>query len=213
VASDLLEETKAHFKAKGEEIGGEVGDQLKNVNMSLGFAIVPAHFAIRFAVDYAEALLRSAKTDSYSSNNGDAFVDYMVIKDASPLGQKISQIREFHYRHRYKYTAELELTRKPFSFHDFLELLEYKKLLFDVKVAKSQLAAIETMLHSDSPKVAFLNIAYQCIRTKEWGEFFDKLSNEKNITKEDFLHNFMLAELQPNQYATSFIDLLELYDF
>jgi len=205
VVPELMEGVKARFREAAEHIGGKVGGVLSGIGMSVGFVIVPAHFAIRFATDYAEALLRSAKEERAERKDED-YIDYLVVKDASPLNLSISALRRFHFRR-----GTLKLTRKPVRLSEFKEMLEDIARLKKAGVAKSQLHQVEALLMTESPKVARLNICYQWLQIDSWKEFCKLRGCGTDVLRcmED---SKVLVGSGPD-YETGFIDLLELYEF
>lgn len=207
VAKDLMEKIKEKFARAAGEIGGDVASHLKKVGMSLGFVIVPSHFAIRFATDYAETLLHSAKEKRYETEED--CLDYLVIKDASPLIMSISDLRRLHFR-REALEWTLALTDKPVTVSKFREMLDDVKNLQDAGVAQSQLHQTETLLMQETPKVAALNMRYQWLQVESWRRFCH-LKGYGDVGH-CIQASGILSGKHPD-YRSSFLDLLELYEF
>ncbi|MFQ6071706.1 MAG: hypothetical protein ACE5KT_03255, partial [Methanosarcinales archaeon] len=207
IVSSLAKKVEEEMMRRGGEIGGNLGNELAKIKMSVGFVIVPAHFNIAFSVDYTEKLLRTAKEKSYESKL--PCVDYMVIKDSSPLGLEIKEFRDAVYDWEPD-GAKVKLTQKPYLLKDFKNMMRWVKFLRQAKVARSQLKIAESLLKSEPPRVARLNILYEWIRSKEWRDFF------KNIRCDDpkqWLDKFVLHEKHPKIYESRFLDVLELYEY
>lgn len=207
----LSEGIENGFTEEGNKNGGDLGEKLKKLRIGVGFVIVPQHFPLRFAVDYAEQLMRKAKELGYSRKS--SCVDFMVIKDASPLNSDIESLRrELYFKRWRKYGATIQLTKKPYSLSDFGKLLED---LGEIRrqVPQSQLFSVRSFLENDPPEVARMNIAYQYLRSEDWKKFF--LGGKYPSEPMNKWVDFFLEEDQkrPRNFSTSFLDLLEVYDF
>ncbi len=208
--SILSQWIEREFEKRGNQRGGSLGEGLKKLRIGVGFVIVPQHFPLKFAVDYAEQLMRKAKELGYSQEN--SCVDFMVIKEASPLNSEIEDLRRNLYFRRWKkYGATIQLTEKPYPLSDFRGLLED---LGNIKkqVPRSQLSLIKSFLENEPPEVARMNIVYQYLRSEDWKNFLDSKYPSRPMNK---WIDFFLEEDQnhPRNFSTRFLDLLEVYDF
>jgi hypothetical protein len=209
----LFQMVKELFPQKAAEIGGTVAKHLKDLNISIGFAIVPAHFPIHFAVDYAEELLRSAKKGQ--QEHGEPCVDYLVLKDASPLSLSVEGLREGYLKREGRRWA-LKLTRKPVTAPQFCEMLKEARRLR--VVPRAQLQQVETLLQTASPKEIQLNLRYQWLRLESWKRFLGSGEEDEGQVlrkAKEWLKDFILVRQDPesDDFETSFLDLLELYEF
>ena len=206
----LSEGIENGFKQEGEKIGGDLAEKLKKLRIGVGFVIVPQHFPLRFAVQYAEELMRKAKELGYSQE--ESCIDFMVIKDASLLNSDIESLRrELYFKRWPKYGATIKLTKKPYSFGDFGDLLTD---LGEIKtqIPQSQLFSVRSFLENDRPEVARMNIVYQYLRSEDWKDFLGSKypSEPKNKWIDFFLEE---DPKHPRNFSTRYLDLLEIYDF
>lgn len=214
----LLERIPALFQEEAQKIrdqgAEEAARHLEGINISVGFVIVPTHFPIRFAVDYAEELLRSAKKGL--QKHGEPCVDYLVLKDASPLSLPVEGLRRA-YLERETPEWKIRLTRKPVTDSQFVQMLEDAERLRKA-VSRVQLQQVETLLQTASPQEIRLNLRYQWLRLDEWKRFFGSGSGDEGEVlrkAEEWLRDFVLVSPDPNlpnDLETGFLDLLELYD-
>ena len=208
VAQDLMSKIKKNFNNAADQLGGHVAEHLRNIGMSIGFALVPSHFAIRFASQYAEILLRLAKEKRYEA--GEDCIDYLVIKDASPLNVSVSELRELHFRREDPDRWTLDLTDRPVTVSRFREMLDDIRKLRQAGVAQSQLYQIKTLLTQENPSVAALNIRYQWLRVESWKQFCH-LKGIQDIA--ECIRKSGILDRHNSTYRSSFLDLLELYEF
>ena len=210
IVSYLMERAKERFgqEAKAlQNMNETVAKELCNLTLSVGFVIVPSHFNIRFSVDYVEALLRRAK-EAYREK-GEECIDWMVVKDGSPLSLKVEELRNVIYTRKTR-DWSLKLTIKPMTVQEFNKMMAKIKCLEKAKISRHQLKLIQDLLENDSPRSARLNTRYQWLRVKEWKDIFF----EGDMTKgEHWLKDFLLKEVHPQNYETGFLDLMELYEF
>jgi CRISPR/Cas system-associated protein Cas10 (large subunit of type III CRISPR-Cas system) len=209
IVSYLIEKTKERFGQEADVLQSKnetVATELRNVTLSVGFVIVPSHFNIRFSVDYIEALLRRAK-EAYH-DKGEECIDWIVVKDGSPLSLEVNELRETISTKRTR-DWNLRLTSKPIRVENFNKMMKWMECLDSAKISRHQLKIIQDLLEKESPRSAKLNIRYQWLRIKEWKEKF--FSNV--IESEKWLEEFVLKELYPANYETGFFDLMELYEF
>lgn len=221
IVDDLLAQVPATFKRRASEVGGEAGKKLSEVTVCIGFVIVPAHFAIRFAFDYAEELLRLAKENRRELIKSNppkeaVSVDYLVVKDASPLNLSVRALRRQHLERN-----GLRLTAKPLSLSHFKRLLEDARRLREVGVPRSQLQQLEDLLWSDSLQGIKLNLRYQLVRSESWKRFFELRMGSSGAFDfaaaiEDWMRAgaFHVATRAGGRiHHTDLLDLLELYEF
>lgn len=239
IVKDLLEQVRAGCEAEAGKIEQEAPNSqaakaLKDITLSAGLVIVPAHFNIRFSVDYAEALLRQAKekrhdvlqkleadkqksqVEKEDEGRRVQCIDWMVIKEGSPLGLDIRELRERTLLRQAPETAtrawKLRLTTKPVTFERFCDFLEWMGVLDKAGVSHSQLMQIQSLLEAESPRAAKLNILYQWLRVDEWKDEHNGFFARVGRSPEQWLSEFILHETALDEYETGFIDLLELYE-
>jgi len=185
---------------------------LNRLSLSIGFVIVPSHFPISFAMRYVEDVLREAKKLSYRTDGMPSTVDYMVIKDSSPLSTSIEDLRKREYIYSLsRYGEKIKLTCRPYLFEEFKEKT-YKMVNALRYIPNTQLHIIADALR-DTPKIAHTNVAYQIVRNKS---YWEELSKELigNINLETVLNEYIICSTGKNAlYKTYFIDALELYEF
>jgi hypothetical protein len=220
IVSDLMSRVKEEFRSWAYRIeSSSLSSKLQNLTMSVGFVVVPSHFNIRFSVDYAEALLNTAKEAYRSRKNGNKkeYIDWMVIKEGSPLSANLKNLRENALVRKSikEHEWKLELTDKPVTLDRFNEIRGWIKLLKRHGISKSQLRNIQTYVERESPRAAILNTRYQWSKNAEWREFFTKLGNSTTPLQshEKWIKEFVMREIYPGQYKTGFIDMMELYEF
>ncbi|MEM2913999.1 MAG: hypothetical protein QXH91_01165, partial [Candidatus Bathyarchaeia archaeon] len=207
VALYLMENIKKRFSDEANIIGGDIAKHLCQIGMSVGFVIVPNHFPIRFATDYAQALLRSAKEKRWETTED--CLDYLVLKDASPLNLSIADLRKLYFQRETPHWT-LKLTFKPLRLTVFKEVLENIEKLIYAGVTQSQLHHIKTLLMQEPPKVASLNICYQWLQIESWRRFC-KLNGYLDV--KDGIEKLGILRGKHNVYESGFLDLLELYEF
>ena len=210
IVDHLMEQAKKRFKEEAYALQSEsssVAQELRDVSLSVGFVIVPSHFNIRFSIEYAEALLRTAKEARHDKRK--ECVDWMVVKDGSPLSLEVEELRRTIYTRQTR-DWTLKLTKKPVTVQEFNQMIDRIKRLGEAEISQHQLKIIQDLLKNDSPRSARLNIRYEWLRVNEWKEkFFGG-----DLTKsEQWLQEFVLKELHPANYETGFLDLMELYEF
>ena len=189
-----------------------VRDSLKNINFSVGFVIVPSNFDIRYALDYAESLLRSAKRGRKEKKTNKTCIDYHVIKDGSPLNFEIKELRNEQIR-KLPNHWEMHMSLKPITSDELEHLIKSIDLIYQAKLSKNQLRQILNYLQVESPKVASLLSRCQMVRIKAWGQLA-KLMNIDNVQGLiDQLNILRIKETGPNDCETGFFDLMELYEF
>ena len=221
----LMEKVREGFKKKSNETGitDNLAKRLLDIGMSVGFVIVPAHFVIRYAVDYAEALLCSAKKGR--KDKGEDCIDFLVVKDASPLKLAIDELRKSEFR-RKAHAWRVDLTHKPVTVSEFNRMLSCVDALHESGVPQSQLHQIKTFLQQESPKVASMLTRCQIVRVKAWQRFRDSISRigckdveQKDLTQQDVeqIVSGMRILCKPDKeienYESGFLDLMELYEF
>ncbi len=209
----LMREVKNQFSARADTLQPAqetVAKLLRQITLSVGFAIVPAHFNIRFSVDYAETLLRRAKEARYDSETEMEWVDWMVLKDGSPLSLHIKELRDTVYRRRQEGQWSLDLTSKPVPISRFLAIVEWIEQLQRHEVPRHQLKALQDLLQTQSPQAARLNIRYQWLKVDEWRTGFFGDDPKRG---DSWLREFVLVEKPGHRFETGFLDLLELYEF
>jgi hypothetical protein len=210
IVAYLMQVTE-RFGREAATLQGEaeaVAQELRDITLSVGFTIVPSHFNIRFSVDYAEALLRKAK-EARHDKGGEPCVDWMVIKDGSPLSLEVEELRRTIYTRRTR-DWTLKLCAKPVTVQEFNQMMTWIECLNKAKISRYQLKVIQDLLEKDSPRSARLNIRYQWLRVKEWKDGFFR---GDIVQGERWLKEFVLKEPQPVYYETGFLDLMELYEF
>jgi len=128
-------------------------------------------------------VLREAKKLSYRTGGTDSTLDYMVIKDSSPLSTSIDELRRKEYVYRItKYGESIELTCRPYIFNDFKDKI-YKMVNALVNIPNTQLHIIADAL-KDNPRIAQVNIAYQIVRNRShWEKFSKELINKVDLEK------------------------------
>lgn len=221
----LMEKVKEGFEKKTNETGmtGSLKESLRGIGMSVGFVIVPAHFAIRYAVDYAEALLCSAKKGR--KDKGEDCIDFLVVKDASPLNLAIDELRGAEFR-REAQAWRVDLTHKPVTVSEFNGMLSCVETLHESGVPQSQLHQIKTFLQQESPKVASMLTRCQMVRVKAWHKFRDLIdrigsedAEQKDLTQQDVeqivsgMRILCKLDKESENYESGFLDLMELYEF
>lgn len=211
VALDIRLRTPEHFERKIEEAGlsGHVANSLREIGMSVGFVVIPAHFDIRYALEYAEVLLRSAKREGRERKT--ACIDYQVVKDSSPLNFGISELRKAQVRKTRKWS--IRMTRKPLTPDAFSELLRRIDLLRRAGISKNQLHRIVAYLTLEPPKAASLLTRCQLVRVKSWDKVRERLPAENVQDLVTDLNILTRLEHGDVDYETGFLDLMELYDF
>lgn len=213
IVASLRERVKAQFSTRADALPPAqetVAGLLRQITLSVGFAIVPAHFNIRFSVDYAEALLRRAKEARYDSETEMEWVDWMVVKDGSPLSLHIKELRDTVYRRRQEGQWSLDLTARPVPISRFREIVDWIEQLQRHEVPRHQLKALQELLQTQSPEAARLNIRYQWLRVDEWRTGFFKEDPQRG---DSWLREFVLVEKPGRRFETGFLDLSELYEF
>jgi hypothetical protein len=228
VVRDILRGLPDRLKKEGDRIGGEAGSALKGVTFSAGFVIVRKGFPMRFALDYAEALLLSAKRAPYTGYDHDiqqafhnkqgAFVDWMVVKDASPLTTSVEVLRQTVLcREGGLAVLPLRLTAKPVTAQELERLLADVGALRET-VPRHQLHQVEQLLLTEALRAIPLQLRYQFVRLDSWRRFFGKRYPGEMLASavEEWLQTgaFKLekAALAPF-YQTNLLDLIELYEF
>jgi hypothetical protein len=234
VVRDILRGLPERLKKEGDRIGGEAGSALKGVTFSAGFVIVRKGFPMRFALDYAEALLLSAKRAPYTGrnpytgrdhdtqqafhNNQGAFVDWMVVKDASPLTTSVEVLRQTVLRREGGLAAlPLRLTAKPVTAQELEGLLADVGALRET-VSRHQLHEVEQLLLTEALRAIPLQLRYQFVRLDSWRRFFAKRYPGEMLASavEKWLQAgaFKREEAAPAPfYQTNLLDLIELYEF
>ena len=218
IVSELLKQVKSGFKTEAEQIedkASELYKRLKDITMSVGFVIVPSHFNIRFSVDYAEELLKTAKSKRHEKGNDD-YIDWMVIKEGSPLSLGVKSLRESVLVREIPstlYSQKINLTNKPFTIEEFDEISRRVKKLKEHGISNQQLRHLQTLLERESPSVIKLNTYYQWLRVPGWKNLFQNGENVDQQYKE--WYKFVLHETScgSNIFNTNFIDMMELYEF
>lgn len=198
-------------------LGKHTNHEIANISYSFSLIFTKCNYPIRFLMDYAEVLLKNAKKVCYQNQslqqvrNLPVFsVDFMTIKDASPLSHDIEHLRQTHMNT----SGTTYLTKKPYQYVDFLKLLEKVKILKDaMKESKSQINIIADSLVNRIPNEAELTIDY--FYAKNYNPHhkkpLDLLITESN---KSLYHSLVQSCSQkPNQYETFFFDALELVDF
>jgi hypothetical protein len=219
VVRDILEGLGGRFRQEGEQVGGPAGQALAGVSFSVGFVVVPAHFPVRFAVDYAEELLKSAKKARYAYARGptgpDEFVDWMVIKDASPLNLSVEDLREEAFFRRTG--PDLRLTAKPMPGRSFIGLLEDVDRLRKAGVSRAQLHELEQTLLTEPPRAVPLHLGYRTARLEGWQNFLKSrpAGEAANPLQAWLADGVFVSVRQPGRgfYQTNLLDLMELYEF
>jgi|GEM_PF-2032674 len=210
LSSDLVKEVRNGFRRKAADLEerDDLAQRLAGIGMSVGFVVVPAHFAIRYAADYAEALLRSAKKKARKLKTD--CIDYLVIKDASPLNVSIEELRTSQL---YRKTPEgdFKLTCKPFTLKEFDGMIADVENLDKANVPQSQLQQIESILKREPPKVASLLIRSQLPRVEAWRSFCE-LAELPSLEHLAFSHRMLFRpRMNVQRYRSAFLDLMELY--
>jgi hypothetical protein len=212
LTGDLPDLIQGILAEQAQRIGDRVGNRLKEISFSVAFVIVPAHFAIRFAVDYAEELLQSAKKGRREKD--EACVDFLVVKDASPLNLSVGALRDAKLE-RETARGTLRMTSKPLSLSKFTTMLQDVRLLREVGIAKSQLQQIERLLWEEEPSAIPLTLRYQWIKGEGWKKFFRERTGggmrlhaaiDRWLTDGAFVQRGAV-------YETNLLDLLEIFEF
>jgi hypothetical protein len=184
--------------------------QLADTRLDIGLLIADAHLAARYLVEYARALMKSAKHHGYElldakviEQSEDA-IDYMVIKGGSPLNRDIAALRREHLVRRLRDRKLYRLTRKPYRWSLFEELSKHQAVFADVPGSQLKALAAHLLEH---PEVARLNVTYQIMDN-------DKLKSAmKNVDAEthDKWGPYFVADTHEG-FDTGFFDLLELLE-
>jgi hypothetical protein len=214
VTADLIKQVPGRFEEKATQISGSMAQYLKDITLSIGFVIAPAHFAIRFAVDYAEEALLSAKKGK--REKGQDCLDYLVIKDASPLNLSVEQLRKEHFVRQEEGRWALKLTTKPLTVSKFREMLTDIERLRTAGVTRSQLQQVENLLWSESPPSLRLNLRYQWLQVDSWKRFLQQsISNGDALSGIEawLTQNVLRPTEEGDESESHFLDLLELYEF
>jgi len=221
----LMEKVREGFKKKIDEteMTGNLAESLRGIGMSVGFVIVPAHFAIRYAVDYAEAVLHSAKKGR--NDKGEDCIDYLVVKDASPLNLAIDELRKAEFRREGR-AWQVDLTCKPVTVSEFNGMLSCAEALHESGMPQSQLHQIKTFLQQESPKVTSMLTRCQIVRVKAWHKFRDLIgrngsedAEQKDLTQQDVeqivseMRILCKLDKESEKYESGFLDLMEIYEF
>jgi len=192
----LIDFIDQKFKNPQGNVSKSLKEKLQNLTLATGFVIAPSHFPIKFLVNYAFDLLQETKRLSYIK--GRHAVDFLILKDSSPLNTSIEEYIKTNYE-----TAEICYTPRPYLFNDFKGNIE---IISKIKsIPKTQLNIIKDLLLKESPRTALLNIRYQTVKMVDLWK--NVLGN--NIIKwSDFF-----LQRKDGRYVTKFIDLLELMEF
>jgi hypothetical protein len=145
-------------------------DALAKVSVSCGLVLAPPHFPMSLLFDYAQKMLDSAKDVSYrlasrpgpagGSSGGPAYpatVDYLFLKDSSPLPVSPAEFR----KRRYALPHELgrAFTGRPYLYTDFKRDIALAVTRLD-KVPSAQLSLAVRLLRQH-PSAARLELAHQ----------------------------------------------------
>ncbi len=158
------------FSAGKSTTDGAARDALTKVSVSCGLVLAPPHFPMSLLFDYAQKMLDSAKDQSYrlASRPGPvsgpaggpaypATVDYLFLKDSSPLPVSPDESR----KRRYALPHELgrAFAGRPYLYKDFKrDIAPAVGRLNDVPSAQLSLAVRLLRQH---PSAARLELAHQ----------------------------------------------------
>lgn len=185
---------------QGEEIG-----------VSVGLVIAHSNYPIRYVLNYAEILLKSAKAKYYKNTTIRSAIDFMVIKDSSPLNVSIKRLRD-QKLWREIAGERLYLTNRPYS------LADYKKFIDDLLSLKRNVPPSQIRLVSQfipkGKELSNSNFIYQILRNEEdWGRW---LGSAIGPYWRNNLLSFLWECRKDDKgifYSTKLLDWLELYDF
>jgi len=215
LAMDFL---NTEFSAGKPTVAPAARDALTKVSVSCGLVLAPPHFPMSLLFDYAQKMLDSAKDESYRHANrpgpvsGPAYpatVDYLFLKDSSPLPVSPAEFRE--RRHALPHELGRSFTGRPYLYKDFKrEIAPAVGRLGGVPSAQLSLAVRLLRQH---PTAARLELAHQVYvradrawrpllgedRSKEWPGLGEKWLD------------FFIAETSWGLPRSRFLDALELW--
>lgn len=181
----------------------ELAAVCRQLTVSCGFVVAPGHFPMYLLFEYAEELLGSAKRLSYRTSGCPPAVDFLVLKDSSPLSHSLEEYRSTRYRPPLVAEGTVVLTRRPYLFADFREQVAAAvDRLREVPGSQLGLAAQALLQH---PRAARLELAYQVLQEKEkWAPFLEKVMGPRDRWLEFFL------EEADGRWVSRFLDIFEL---
>lgn len=143
----LVPEIEKHFDFTQDprlreafEKPGGLRTAIERFGVGVGIAIADHHFPMRFLLGHAKELLRSAKHKIRESGCRSA-VDFMVLTSGNPLSGSLRDLRRQRYRvEARRGEPELRLTRRPYNYWEFAELVTNTATL--ARVPRSQVYAM-----------------------------------------------------------------------
>ncbi|MBX7223824.1 MAG: hypothetical protein K1Y36_28170 [Blastocatellia bacterium] len=97
---------------------------IQNIGVGIGLIIADVKFPIRYLVDYAEKLMKSAKSLTYQQEQVRSALDFMVISGGSPISTNLTELRKTRFHRLGEDEHEtLKMTARPYSLPHFAGLL------------------------------------------------------------------------------------------
>lgn len=192
--------------------------------MSAGILICPDHFPIYFMHAMASELLARAKRetrrDIYARRNlpdergrqPESHVDFLILKGAAAPRRQVEHLMSVLYEPAQH--EEVRLTERPYSLSRFQDLLEIARQLKKAGLARTQVQAMAEAFYHGREQ-ATIEILYRVSRLdKQSREVLDDLM-EKEARRSAGVFSFPWKEYVGARlpYRTSFLDVLELYEF
>lgn len=203
----FLESLKKHLSLHPD-------NDIASIGYSFALIFTKCKYPIRFLMDYAETLLKSAKKVCYrekakSVKMPSFAIDFLTIKESSPLSHHLE-----HLRNNYtNISRKTRLSKKPYSFEEYQILLSKAKILKQAaKESKSQLNIIADAIINQIPEETKLTVDYYFAKLKDSGTPLSKLIEDSlNPSLYDSLIQTSTNSNGVNE--TYFFDALELSDF
>jgi len=198
--------------------GGGARDALTKVSVSCGLVLAPPHFPMSLLFDYAQKMLDSAKDESYrlASRAGPAggpaypaTVDYLFLKDSSPLPVSPAEFRE----RRYALPHELgrAFAGRPYLYKNFKrDIAPAVGRLNEVPSAQLSLAVRLLRQH---PSAARLELAHQVyVRAdKAWRPLLGQDRSKQWPGLGEKWLDFFIDTGEGGLLRSRFLDALELW--
>jgi hypothetical protein len=232
-AMDFL---NTRFSAGKPTVAPAVRDALTKVSVSCGLVLAPPHFPMSLLFDYAQKMLDSAKDESYrltsrpgpasdkahggpspggptgapaTSPTYPATVDYLFLKDSSPLPVSPAESRE--RRHALPHELGRSFTGGPYLYKDFKrEIAPAVGRLGEVPSAQLSLAVRLLRQH---PTAARLELAHQVyVRAdKAWRPLLGEDPRKGWPGLGEKWLDFFIAETGSGLLRSRFLDALKLW--
>ncbi len=213
LARDIGQAVESYFEQQNSDLIRKTFDAdlvatIQQIGLGIGVIIADVKFPIRYLVDYAENLLKSAKRLTYQNTTVRSAIDFLVITGGSPISTKLEELRKTRYERIGDNPNEtLKLTAKPYSLPDFERLIADAEAMSELP--SSQFRQLHRSLESGQA-VSDLFFRYQFARLDP-GKL-QQVHLKGFISKSIWKKERLSSQDQP-VFTTRLSDLLEIQPF